>query len=185
MTRMRDQIRCAHAPLRRAFTLVEVLIVVALLAILATLVAPSLANATAPLPRTIVSTLEIDMRRASIEAIGRLTPVAVVVSGDRGGWWVAELTTPANAIPGTTRVLGRGSLGPFAGYTLDVTVDGMEPPSGDAILCEFNTVGARNASLVTLQLRPADATNASLAQFGTKTAWRLEAERTRFEDDEG
>lgn len=179
------QPRCVRRRLARAFTLVEVLIVVTLLAILATLVAPGLANATAPLPQTIVSTLEIDMRRASIEAIGRLTPVAVVVSADRSGWWVAERTTPTNPIPGTVRMMGSGSLGPFAGYTLDLTVDGLEPSSGDVILCEFNTVGARDVSLVTLALRPPDSRNDGPATLNTGTVWRLEAERTRFEDDEG
>ena len=178
------QLQCVRRRLARAFTLVEVLIVVTLLAILATLVAPGLANATAPLPQTIVSTLEIDMRRASIEAIGRLTPVALVVNADRSGWWVAERQNLGTPIPGTTRVLGSGSLGPFAGYTLDVTIDGLEPPIGDAVLCEFNTVGARNASLVMLQLLPSMTKSESPTMQDTGKVWRLEAERTRFEDDE-
>ncbi|MEY3142669.1 MAG: hypothetical protein RLY21_1162 [Planctomycetota bacterium] len=181
------QLHSARRRLSRAFTLVEVLVVVALLAILATLVAPSLANAnaTAPLPQTIVSTLEIDMRRASIEAIGRLTPVAVVVSADRNGWWVAELQDPSTPIPGTARVLGNGSLGPFGGYTLEATVEGNELPVGNAVLCEFNTVGARTASPVTVQLRPPESKSGSPTTQDTGTVWRLEPERTRFEDDAG
>jgi prepilin-type N-terminal cleavage/methylation domain-containing protein len=184
------QLDVGRRRLARAFTLVEVLIVVTLLAILATLVAPGLANATAPLPQTVVSTLEIDMRRASIEAIGRLTPVALVVSADRNGWWVAERANLGTPIPGTTRILGNGSLGPFAGYVVDVTVDGVEPAPGDAILCEFNTVGARSGTVLMLQLRPSaagslDAAGNDAMGLDVSTAWRLESERTRFELDEG
>jgi hypothetical protein len=97
---------------------------------------------------------------------------------------VAERQNLGTPIPGTTRVLGIGSLRPFAGYTLDVTVDGMEPPVGDAILCEFNTVGARNASLVILQLLPSTTTGESPMTQDAGMVWRLETERTRFEDDE-
>lgn len=174
----------APARLRRAFTLVEVLIVVTLVAILAALVAPGLANATAPLPQTIASTLEIDMRRASIEAIGRLQPVGLVVSADRTSWWVAEVATPANAIPGTTRILGNGSLGPFTGFTLRIAIDGLDAAAGDAVFCTFNTVGARNGTVVTLQLVGPATESPSQMDEETGIGWTLAAERTRFEIDD-
>jgi prepilin-type N-terminal cleavage/methylation domain-containing protein len=191
LLRMRSQ-------MKRAFTLVELMVVVALLAILATLVAPSLANASAPLPQTIISTLEIDMRRASIEAIGRLEPVSVVLSRDRTRWWIATAARPDEPIAGTTRILGNGSLQPFKGYTLAVTMNGEDPSLDDTRIVTFNAVGARDSGVVTLQLmnqpvKSSTSMTVDTASVDTGTTdtgmtntgphWKLESERTRFDKD--
>ena len=176
------QLHRVRRQLQRAFTLVELMVVVALLAILATLVAPGLVNASAPLPQTIISTIEIDMRRACIEAIGRLEPVSVVLSGDRTSWWIATVARPDEPIPGTTRILGNGSLQPFKDYTLAVTVNGEDPSLGDARIVTFNTVGARDSGVVTLRLINSPLKSLTLTDADTGPQWRLESERTRFDN---
>ena len=176
------QLHRVRRPLQRAFTLVELMVVVALLAILATLVAPGLVNASAPLPQTILSTIEIDMRRACIEALGRLEPVAVGLSGDRTSWWIATVARPDEPIPGTTRILGNGSLQPFKDYTLAVTVNGEDPSLGDARIVTFNTVGARDSGVVTLRLINSPLKSLTSTDADTEPQWRLESERTRFDN---
>jgi prepilin-type N-terminal cleavage/methylation domain-containing protein len=158
------QLHRVRRQLQRAFTLVELMVVVALLAILATLVAPGLVNASAPLPQTIISTIEIDMRRACIEA-----------------WWIATVARPDEPIPGTTRILGNGSLQPFKDYTLAVTVNGEDPSLGDARIVTFNTVGARDSGVVTLRLINSPLKSLTLTDADTEPQWRLESERTRFD----
>jgi prepilin-type N-terminal cleavage/methylation domain-containing protein len=171
--------------LRHAFTLVEVLIVVVIMAILATVVAPRLANATAPLPQVIASTLEIDMRRAAVEATGRLRPVSIVIGADRASWWIAESATPSDAIVGTARYLGVGALAPFAGFTLDVDIDGMELEPGDAVLCTLNSVGTRDTRTVTLRLTSTEAGSAEALVADPVVEWLLAPERSRFDAMDG
>lgn len=85
MTPPRPDLTAPIAPnrARRAFTLVEILVVVVVMAILASLVVPSLANATAPLPRALSDLLEADFRRARVESIGTVREIHMVAGADR------------------------------------------------------------------------------------------------------
>lgn len=170
------QLRSFRRQARRAFTLIEVLVVVALLAIMASLVAPTFSNASTPMPQTLSSILEIDMRRASIEAIGRMSSVALVVGGERDRWWI-EPVGPGGArgtpIDGTTRLLGNGALGPFAGYRLDIGVNGEDAPAGSFDLFIFDTVGGRDERTISVGVLPP---NSAVAL----ETWNLEPQRTKF-----
>ena len=163
---------------RRAFTLIEVLVVALILAIMAALVTPTLTNASAPLPQSIATLLEIDMRRASAEAVARMQSTAVVVSADRNGWWIAPAATPETEIPGTRRLLGNGNLLPFAGYTLTIELKGSAADSGNVFLVQFDALGARDAGLVDVGITAPGETE-------PLAAWTLEPQRTKFSTPDG
>lgn len=159
--------------MRRAFTLVEVLVVVTIIAILAAVVMPNLASAAAPMPGTIARVLEVDMRRASIEAIGRVEGVVLVVTEERDGWWIAEQDALATPIPGTFRRLGSGPLEPFAGYTLEIDADGAPLAPGDTTVAGFDFVGARDERTLEVRLIAPEVPDAV-------ATWLLEPQCTRF-----
>jgi len=159
--------------MRRAFTLVEVLVVVTIIAILAAVVMPNLASAAAPMPGTIARVLEVDMRRASIEAIGRVEGVVLVVTEERDGWWIAEQDALATPIPGTFRRLGSGPLEPFAGYTLEIDADGAPLAPGDTTVAGFDSVGARDPRTLEVRLMAPETPDAV-------ATWFLEAQCTKF-----
>ena len=159
--------------MRRAFTLVEVLVVVTIIAILAAVVMPNLASAAAPMPGTIARVLEVDMRRASIEAIGRVEGVVLVVTEERDGWWIAEQDALATPIPGTFRRLGSGPLEPFAGYTLEIDADGAPLAPGDVMVAGFDSVGARDRRMLQVRLVAPETSDAV-------ATWFLEAQCTKF-----
>ena len=167
-----------HAAPCRAFTLIEVLVVALILAIMAALVTPTLTNASAPLPHSIATLLEIDMRRASAEAVARMAPTVIVVGDERNGWWIAPEATPAAEIPGTRRLFGNGTLLPFAGYALTVELDGSAPDSGDAVLVRFDALGARDAGLVEIGIT-------APAETQPQASWTLEPQRTKFSIEDG
>jgi prepilin-type N-terminal cleavage/methylation domain-containing protein len=159
--------------MRRAFTLVEVLVVVTIIAILAAVVMPNLASAASPMPGTIARVLEVDMRRASIEAIGRVEAVVLVVTEERDGWWIAEQDALATPIPGTFRRLGSGPLEPFAGYTLEIDADGTPLSPGDVMVAGFDSVGARDPRTLEVRLMAPETPDAV-------ATWFLEAQCTKF-----
>ena len=177
MSRARDSVDAtrARAALRRAFTLVEVLIVVLVVAILASLVVPSLANATAPLPRTIADLLEADFRRARIEALGTVGQMQLVLGADRDRWWLqpAGQLDPARALPTSLRVLGNDNLAPFAALALEPTIDGVTPALGPVAFAVFTADGLRTGSRLELAL-------VARATGGTLIEWRVQPQRSQL-----
>ena len=182
--------RRTRASTRRAFTLIEILLVVLVVAILASLVIPNLANATAPLPRTIADLLEADFRRARTEAIGTVREMHMVLDADRDRWWLQPSgpVDQARALPASMRVLGQGNLASFAGLRLEPTIDGRTAPTGAVAFAIFGTDGLRTNSRLELAL---------VASAGAETLiqWRVQPQRSqvaevrpeeeRDEEDEG
>lgn len=172
---LRKHARHRRCSARRAFSLIEVLIVVLVLAILASLVVPSLANATAPLPRTIADLLEADFRRARTEAIGTVREMHMVVGADRDRWWLQPSgpLEPVRALPASMRVLGNDNLAPFAGIRLEPTIDGRTPSTGPVAFAIFSTEGLRSASRLELALVAA-------ANAQTLIEWRVRPQRSQL-----
>ena len=167
--------RRAFARARRAFSLVELFIVVVVLAILASLVMPSMANATAPLPRTVGDLLEADFRRARTEAIVNAREMHMVVSAARDRWWLqpAGPTDPALAAPTSMRILGNGNLAPFAGIRLEPTIDGRAAAKSDVAFAIFGTEGLRSNSQLELELIDG-------AKGHTLIEWRVQPQRSQL-----
>lgn len=171
--------RLRHSWLMRAFTLIEILVVVAVIAILASVTLPTLAGATAPLARPIADLIEDDLRLARFEAMGSMRETVVVVGADRDRWWLqpAGELGAERALPATMRVIGLDTLTPYQGHRIAITVDGEDLPVGDAMFASFDSDGTRNDSTVRCALvSPLD--QRELA------AWRLEARRTRMREEQ-
>jgi prepilin-type N-terminal cleavage/methylation domain-containing protein len=177
----------------RAFSLMEVLVVIALLGILASLVVPNLAGSTAPLPREIGRVLELDLRRARIESIAAVREVQLVVGRQRDRWWLqpSGAIDARRALPSSYRILGSGNLSPYAGFTLGVMLDGATPPSSDVVVCSFNSEGARDAVPVEISLIEPVVAVASDDMRGAADAaeapvvamrWRLAPQRSVLEE---
>ena len=163
---------------RGGFTMIEMLIVALILATLAALVAPRLTTANAPVPDSIASLLEADMRRTAVEAIARMEPTAIVVGEDRDRWWIALASSPATELPGTVRIFGNGALGPFNGYALRVELDGAAAAAGTATVMQFDALGGRDAQQVRVGLvEPGETEPGGF--------WTLAPQRTRFAVDGG
>ena len=158
----------------RAFTLIELLLVVLILAIMASLVVPTLANATAPINDQVSALLEADMKRGKLSAMGAMTPTMLVVGADRNRWWLqpAGKVSEESATESSLRVLGQGNLSPFAGHRLEVTLAGDEAPNGDVVVATFDLEGGRDTVEVGFQLVGPNA-DEPLAR------WTVRPERTR------
>lgn len=161
----------------RAFTLVEVMIVVLVVAILASLVVPSLASATAPLPRTIGDVLDADFRRARIEAVANVREMHVVVGADRDRWWIqpAGAARTAAALPSSLRILGTGNLASFDGLRIAPIVNGSPAARGAVAFAAFTAEGLRTNSRLEIELI-APAAEQPLAR------WRVEPQRSSLND---
>jgi prepilin-type N-terminal cleavage/methylation domain-containing protein len=161
--------------LARAFTLVELLLVVLVLAVMASLVVPTLANALAPIAEHVAALLESDLRRARLHSMGTLRPSVLVVGADRDRWWLqpAGPISEDRALEGSLRVLGQGNLAPFTGHRLEVAFAGADAPEGNVVAATFDLEGNRDAREIGFALRPTDAEE-PIAR------WTARPERTRL-----
>lgn len=158
----------------KAFTLVEILLVALILAVMASLVVPTLANATAPLNDQVSALLDADLRRGRLNAMGAMQPTMLVVGRDRDRWWL-QPTGPVSedrAIEASLRVLGAGNLSPFDGHRLEILLAGTEAPVGDVVVAMFDLEGNRDAGEIGIQL-VGPRSDGPLAQ------WTVRPERTR------
>lgn len=162
------------APLRRAFTLIELLLVVLILAVMASLVVPTLANASAPINDQISVTIESDLKRARLSAMGSMQPTVLVVGADRDRWWLQTAGTVSqdSALEGSLRVLGLGNLSPFTGHRLAVELGGTDARAGDVVVATFDIEGNRDGTEIGLGLLHEEA-DEPIAR------WTIRSERTR------
>jgi prepilin-type N-terminal cleavage/methylation domain-containing protein len=184
----------ARSSLRRAFTLIELVVVVAILAVLAAAVLPGLANAATPTARPVVDLLEADLRRAKIEAMSALQPTQLVVAADRRRWWLQPLGELGDdrALPSSLRAFGFGALSPYEGFTLDIRINNVLADAEDVAIAIFDDLGSRDAREVEITIvSPATEdgngveTDTQMIGDGsgapTQSRWTLEAQRTRFQ----
>lgn len=167
-------------PQRRGFTFVEVLVVVGILGLFASLVIPRLASAKLPVATPVENTLEADLRLARTEAIARARPMAFVIADNGSAWWIAEATNPTEPIERTRREFGRGALTELDGVTIAVTnSDSATHLAHESahVIATFDALGTRDAGAVELFAR--DARGLEIAR------WILPAGRTRLAPAEG
>lgn len=159
----------------KAFTLVEILLVTLILAVMASLVVPTLANASAPLNGQVSALLDADLRRGRLNSMGAMQPTVLVVGRDRDRWWLqpAGVISEERALDASLRVLGTASLSPFGGHRLEVLLAGTEAPAGDVVVATFDLEGNRDAVEIGFQLVGPQSDN-PLAQ------WTVRPERTRL-----
>ena len=158
---------------RRAFTLVELLLVAGIIGIFAGLVIPRFADTSRPPADPIARLLETDLRRARTEAMALGKPIVAVASQDGGSWWLSHATSPAKPIAGTERRFGSGGLAPMKGAKLTVKSDDGALEDGSRVFAHFDTLGSRDEGEPTLELRDRD---------GDRIAsWTIPAGRTRFD----
>jgi prepilin-type N-terminal cleavage/methylation domain-containing protein len=171
-----NRARHTVVPLRhRAFTLIESLLVVLILAIMASMVLPSLGGVTAPLPEHISALVESDLRRARLHAMGTMQRTVIVISADRARWWVqpeGELSED-RAIDASLHALGFGDLTAYDGFRLGMTVEGEDAREGNAVIAAFDIEGNRDATTIELSLLENGA-DEPLA------VWNIRPERTRL-----
>lgn len=175
----RNTVHRTTTPRLRAFTLIEVLVVVLVLAILASVTLPTLAGAAAPIARPVAELLENDLRRGRLEAMGSMRETVLVIDAERDGWWLqpaAELSRE-RALAASLRVFGSGTLAPYAGHRLTVSVDGVDLADGDAVLARFDEEGTRDASTARIAL-------VSPIDDGELGRWSLESRRVRLREAE-
>lgn len=172
-TRSRPALRAA-----RGFTLIEMLVVVVVMAILASVALPTLAGASAPLARPIADLLENDLRIARFEAMGSMRDTLLVVGEARDRWWLqpAGELEPARALPASLRVIGVDTLKPYEGHGISVLINGEEPADGAVILAQFDSEGTRNDTTIHIALTAA----MSKSRLAT---WRLDPRRTRLREE--
>ncbi len=161
---------------RRAFTLVELMIVVGVIGVFAGVVIPRMGDGARPIAARVAEILEADLRRARTEALARGGPIVAVAAADGHAWWLAGAKTPATPIDGTERQFGRSGLAPMKGATLTITNDDAAEEAaeinGCVVFASFDALGSRDESTPAFTLH--DATGASLAN------WTLPAGRTRL-----
>jgi len=158
----------------KAFTLVEILLVALILAVMASLVVPTLANASAPLNDQVSALIDADLRRGRLTAMGTMQRTVLVVGRDRDRWWLQPTgaISEDRAVEASLRVLGVGNLSPFDGHRLEIALAGAEAPAGDVVVATFDLEGNRDAGEIGIQLVGPQSDD-PLAQ------WMVRPERTR------
>lgn len=158
---------------RRAFTIVELLLVAGIIGIFAGLVIPRFADASRPPADPVARLLEADLRRARTEAMALGKPVVAVASQDGASWWLASAASPAQPLAGTERRFGSGGLAPMKGAKLTVKSDDGAREDGSRIFAHFDTLGSRDEGEPVLELR--DARGEPIER------WTLSAGRARLQ----
>jgi prepilin-type N-terminal cleavage/methylation domain-containing protein len=162
---------------RRAFTFIEVLVVTVILAILAVVAMPNILSATTPMPEPVGEAIEADLRRARIESISRLEPMVVVVGAARDRWWIARAAEPNEPLAGAIRVFGSGTMGPYIGHTLRITLgEDASSESESVTIATFDQFGTRDAGQVTVTLQRFTIELEPMVA----ASWVLEPQRTRL-----
>jgi prepilin-type N-terminal cleavage/methylation domain-containing protein len=158
----------------KAFTLIEILLVALILAVMASLVVPTLASASAPLNEQVSALLDADLRRGRLNSMGAMQRTVLVVGRDRDRWWLqpAGAISEDRAIDASLRVLGIGNLAPFNDYRLEVSLAGTGAPAGDVVVATFDLEGNRDTGEIGFQLVGPES-DKPLAE------WMVRPERTR------
>ena len=159
----------------RAFSLLELLLVVGVIGVFAGLVIPGFADASRPLGEPVCQTLEADLRRARTEAMVRSESVVAVADAKGGAWWLGLARSPGVALDGTRRQLGSGGLSAAKRAHLVVKTDaaGNTDETDYIVFARFDTLGARDESTTVFELRDEDGRAAG--------RWTMNAGRTRLE----
>ena len=162
--------------LRRAFTMLEMLLVIGLLGLFASVVIPGMSGAQFSSAPLVEGALDADLRLARTEAIARARAVVFVCASDGSAWWIADNASPDIPFDGTLREFGRGTLNTAARATLHITTgDGssIRVDNKDArVVARFDALGSRDDNALEFVLH-----NAEGSQVG---AWSLAAGRTRL-----
>ena len=158
--------------LRRAFTMLELLLVVGLLTLFASIVIPGLSSAPESIAPPVEAALDADLRLARTEAIARAQPVVLATSMNGDSWWIAARETPDVPIEGSLREFGRGTLVAARGAELHVQGESVRETANTLIVAQFDALGSRDEGALVLSLQSA----------GGKplTEWTLAAGRTRL-----
>lgn len=158
----------------RGFTFVEMLVVVAILALFAWLVIPGLAGAASPIAGPVETMLEADLQRAKTEAMARATPMVVAANEDGSAWWIAPSGDPTEAIDGSRRIFGHAGLVQYRDTRLDVKSGFGGLVEGVRVIAVFDPLGSRDTGTPVLTLRNGGSSIAS---------WTIPAGRTKLSVD--
>lgn len=137
----------------RAFTMIELLVVAAVLAVFASLVIPGFAGAGTPSASVLEPVLEADLQRARTEAMARGAGISMMLSADGSRWWIATSKDASTPLEGTMRQFGRGALEPFARTKLSLGAElgeEQDDANGARPIAQFDANGARDEALRTL-----------------------------------
>lgn len=139
---------------RRGFSMVELMLVVAIVGLFAGIVIPNFANGSRPLGQPVADMLNADLRRARTEAMVRNQPVVAVAARDGSAWWLATASDPTAPIDGTLRTFGRGGLAPADRAQL--IVKGVAETDDDQrVFALFDALGSRDDGEATFEMRDA------------------------------
>ena len=142
---------------RRGFSMVELMLVVAIVGLFAGIVIPNFANGSRPLGQPVAELLNADLRRARTEAMVRNQTVVAVAATDGSAWWLATATDPTTPLDGTLRTFGRGGLA-SADHAQLLVKGGAEPDDAHRVFATFDPLGSRDDGEATFEMRDSHGT---------------------------